>query len=213
MSTRERWIVYPLLFLTLGIALRDKVNPPRQIRCEQLQVEKMICGEAEIEQTGRIRQMLCNEAEVAQTARIRQVLCDRVESGQSVCRSLLVNGSNGRPVVAAGMDPRSHNGLVEVLAGGQSTEGGGMVTAVDHTGKAVIMGYLGKDFGVFAHLPGTGAGLTVPLTQLWRFEPKGGTLILPKKGLPPATVPKKQLLDPKKQPPDKVEVPPVEGGK
>ena len=24
MSTRERWIVYPLLFLTLGIALRDK---------------------------------------------------------------------------------------------------------------------------------------------------------------------------------------------
>ena len=23
MSTRERWIVYPLLFLTLGIALRE----------------------------------------------------------------------------------------------------------------------------------------------------------------------------------------------
>jgi hypothetical protein len=28
MSTRERWIVYPLLFLTFGIALRDKIIPP-----------------------------------------------------------------------------------------------------------------------------------------------------------------------------------------
>ena len=28
MTTRERWIVYPLLFLSLGIALRDKVIPP-----------------------------------------------------------------------------------------------------------------------------------------------------------------------------------------
>jgi hypothetical protein len=29
MTSRERWIVYPLLFLTLGIAMRDKVIPPQ----------------------------------------------------------------------------------------------------------------------------------------------------------------------------------------
>ena len=34
MSTRERWIVYPLLFLTLGIALKDKIV--RQIRTGQV---------------------------------------------------------------------------------------------------------------------------------------------------------------------------------
>ena len=211
MSTRERWIVYPLLFLTLGIALRDKVVPPRQIRCEQLQVEKMICGEAEIGQTARIRQVLCNEAEVAQTARIRQMLCDRVESGQSVCRSLLVSGSNGRPVVVAGMDPRSHNGLVEVLSANQlpmvelqSTEGDGRVTAIDRTGRrAVVMGYFGKNFGVFAHVPGT--GLILPLTQPWRIEAKS-TKPLPPKGQSPASEPTKQQSE-------KKETPHVDGGK
>lgn len=39
MSDRERWIVYPLLFLALGSALRDKlfkVTSTKQLRCEQL---------------------------------------------------------------------------------------------------------------------------------------------------------------------------------
>jgi len=40
MSERERWIVYPLLFLTLGIALRDKVIQPiaDEVRCRRLVV-------------------------------------------------------------------------------------------------------------------------------------------------------------------------------
>jgi hypothetical protein len=53
MSTRERWIVYPLLFLTLGIALRDKVVPPvhrivfsqeiraGNIRCSGIEAKEM----------------------------------------------------------------------------------------------------------------------------------------------------------------------------
>ncbi|MEQ8847257.1 hypothetical protein [Botrimarina sp.] len=39
MSDRERWIVYPLLFLALGSALRDKLfkeTRAKQILCEQL---------------------------------------------------------------------------------------------------------------------------------------------------------------------------------
>jgi len=32
MSERERWVVYPLLFLTLGVALRDKLLHPVQQR-------------------------------------------------------------------------------------------------------------------------------------------------------------------------------------
>lgn len=39
MSDRERWIVYPLLFLALGAALRDKLakqTRAKQIVCEQV---------------------------------------------------------------------------------------------------------------------------------------------------------------------------------
>lgn len=39
MTDRERWIVYPLLFLALGSALRDKLakqTQAKQITCEQL---------------------------------------------------------------------------------------------------------------------------------------------------------------------------------
>ena len=47
MSQRERWILYPLLFLALGTALRDKLVPARLrplsvdaalVRCERLEV-------------------------------------------------------------------------------------------------------------------------------------------------------------------------------
>ncbi|TWT87542.1 hypothetical protein Mal64_30830 [Pseudobythopirellula maris] len=41
MSERERWIIYPLLFLALGAALRDKLlklTRSQQIVCEQLVV-------------------------------------------------------------------------------------------------------------------------------------------------------------------------------
>ncbi|HEV2971578.1 MAG TPA: hypothetical protein VGY55_16500 [Pirellulales bacterium] len=31
MSDRERWIVYPLLFMTLGMTFRDKIIPPKQL--------------------------------------------------------------------------------------------------------------------------------------------------------------------------------------
>ena len=39
MSTRERWIVYPLLFMTLGIALRDKIMPPAHLGNLGMQIE------------------------------------------------------------------------------------------------------------------------------------------------------------------------------
>jgi hypothetical protein len=206
MSTRERWIVYPLLFLTLGIALRANYEratqfqaneiAAREIHCEKLQVGQMICDQS---QFGQIR---CDQAEVTQTARVRQMICDQVESIQSVCRSLFVNGSNGRPVVAAMMDPRNHNGLVEILSANRSpliqlqstAAGGGMVSASDHTGKAVLMGCIGENFGVFAHMPGT--GLIIPLTQPWRFEAKDA-IPLPPKGQAPTSAPTKQPAEKK----------------
>jgi hypothetical protein len=36
MSDRERWIVYPLLFLSLGVALHDKFLPSKDIKTHRL---------------------------------------------------------------------------------------------------------------------------------------------------------------------------------
>jgi len=40
MSSRERWTVYPLLFLTLGIALKDKVT--RIVNTDQLECHRLL---------------------------------------------------------------------------------------------------------------------------------------------------------------------------
>ncbi len=56
MTQRERWIIYPLVFLALGTALRDKFMVPEQIRaqeilaasikCEQIEANKSVANEA-----------------------------------------------------------------------------------------------------------------------------------------------------------------------
>ncbi len=45
MSTRERWIVYPLLFLTLGVALRDKFTG--RLRIGQVICDRLESGQSE----------------------------------------------------------------------------------------------------------------------------------------------------------------------
>lgn len=47
MSTRERWIVYPLLFLALGTALRDKFTDTLRIGhvvCNRMEAGQSECG-------------------------------------------------------------------------------------------------------------------------------------------------------------------------
>jgi hypothetical protein len=36
MSDRERWIVYPLLFLSLGVSLHDKFLPSKDVKTHRL---------------------------------------------------------------------------------------------------------------------------------------------------------------------------------
>jgi len=50
MSQRERWIVYPLLFLALGIALRDKMSgtiDTGTIVCERVLCQRLNVGPAD----------------------------------------------------------------------------------------------------------------------------------------------------------------------
>lgn len=165
MSTRERWIIYPLLFLTLGVALRDRVIPPKQFQAHELAAERIRCGQLQV------GQILCEQA------RFKETVSDRVDCGQLQGKALLVGGTGSRPVVMIGMDSRTHGGLIEVLAADHApvvqigtSEGAGMVTTMDRGKKALVMGFFGKNLGLFAHLPGTSA--VMPLTQPWQFEPR-----------------------------------------
>ncbi len=163
MSTRERWIVYPLLFLTLGITLRDKIIPPRFLGGAST---RLLAGEIA---TGQLR---CKQL------RVETAVCDRLESQQSECRALIVNGPSGRPVVVAGAQIKSGAGTVETFtAKGEpqvrllSTDTGGMVTTIGHGGKVIlVMGHAGQHFGVFAQVPELGP--PIPLTVPWRYQSK-----------------------------------------
>ena len=67
MSTRERWVVYPLLFLTLGTVMRDKFVPQTflevdSLHCNQLDVRKVIhCGQL------HARKVDCHEITVTES--------------------------------------------------------------------------------------------------------------------------------------------------
>jgi hypothetical protein len=155
MSTRERWIVYPILFLTLGIAMRDKVVPPKSLQARAIT-------------TPRLR---CNELQVG------QIVCDQVRSRHSECQEFQVNGPNNQAVVKAGIDNNNHAGVIETLTVNGlrqvrlfSNDAGGMVTTVERGGQlALILGDTGQNFGLFAEL--AGLNQLIPLSQAGTRSP------------------------------------------
>jgi hypothetical protein len=182
MSTRERWIVYPILFMTLGIALRDKIIPPAHLGNGALQFQ---AGEIA---AGRIH---CNQLQV------ENVVCGRLESDRTECRTFLVNGPTDQPVVVAGADANSHAGLLETFAANGlpqvrllSTPTGGIVSTIGRAGRAqLLMGDLGSNLGVFGQLPGREPPFL--LTRPWRFGADQSVPQPPKKPAVPAESPKK----------------------
>ena len=100
MSDRERWIVYPLIFLTLGIALRDKIT-------RSLAEMELITGDG-VQLDLKQGLMTDNKAQLhldftqgqlaAQTIRCKQLVIEeqatakRFVSQQSVAREVLVMG-------------------------------------------------------------------------------------------------------------------------
>ena len=133
MSTRERWIVYPLLFLAIGLALRDKVWTPH--RCGGAEMS-LRAGEID---AGVIR---CGKLQVVDAA------MRRVETAQLECRNLIVAGPNGQPAIHAHADPKTRGGTVETFsADGQplvvlkSTQSGGLVATLNRA--QMISGLVG----------------------------------------------------------------------
>ena len=115
MPSRERWIVYPLLLLTFGIVMGDKIVPQAQFQSAEIAAERIRCGQLQVDEVvapGRIvvRSLQCGEFSVA--------------------------GPNGRPTVIILTDPRNKGGAIETLSStGASlvrllpTNSGGVVVA------------------------------------------------------------------------------------
>jgi hypothetical protein len=68
MSDRERWIVYPLLFLTLGVALRNQFFPTRRfgavdLRAGELSAQRIRCNQLVVNDKANCRELKFNHAE------------------------------------------------------------------------------------------------------------------------------------------------------
>jgi hypothetical protein len=141
MSTRERWIVYPLLFLALGAALRDKVLHPGRLVGTVVQADAI--GSSRI---------YCDELQVGRVTCNGPSACGELAvQGRAECRALLVIGPNGRPVVGVGADAKSHNGELTTLAANGaplvqlgSTPAGGVVATIGRSGRIVAIGETGQ---------------------------------------------------------------------
>ncbi len=173
MSSRERWIVYPLLFLTLGIVMRDKVWPQSHFQAIGVTAENV---------------------DAYREISARTIRCSRLEVGQVQCRELSVGagkgndairlgvaadgdgllqlaGKNGRPVVILGADESGETGMIELLdANSQpqvqlySTSSGGKVKVVaDPPAPSVTLGHTGPECGVFAESPELGYRMLLTL--------------------------------------------------
>ncbi len=121
MSTRERWIVYPLLFLALGVALRDKLIPPDTLRAYALKVHEIdaeqIRGEGVV-----AGQLECRDLKTAlATCRVATVASPGGDDGVRIGvvdgrgGQIEVCGKGGKVVALIGADRDGRGGIVETV--------------------------------------------------------------------------------------------------
>lgn len=146
MSDRERWTIYPLLFLALALSLRDRVFPPRPTALSARQLT--IVGE-----DGRPNILLRGSDEAGGASVIELLNAEGntawivvagpggsgIETtGALLAREIRVLGPDGRARLGMGSGPVEHaSGRIEwfnadeeliMAAGGSDTEGGGLTT-------------------------------------------------------------------------------------
>jgi hypothetical protein len=127
MSTRERWVVYPLLFLALGTAIKPKLVPAERVSCRFLEV-------------------------VDQELRPRI----RLTAGAADEGAIRIINRIGQPVVVLRTDAATRAGLIETLSDDgkpqtamMSSATGGEVAAFDlGVRKSVALGHRDGRFGL-----------------------------------------------------------------
>jgi len=178
MTSRERWTVYPLILLALGVAVRDKFWPASMVRARSLVVESLQAKEVAI--PGRL---VCVEASAQKMTsaelKAQQVLADHMQAvgmtlagPDGVVRAcllaelahggqLVLYNREGKPVLLLGVEPASGGGILEItsvegnpLVQLRSVAGNGVVSAINREGTAAcVLGSDGQTAGLFLELP------------------------------------------------------------
>jgi hypothetical protein len=204
MSTRERWIVYPLLFLTLGIALRNQFLPTRRfgavdLRAGEVSAQRIICYDLVVLQKGECDQFQCKQMQFNESLgkhlRVTGLAeCMQLKSGREECQAMVVADPEGKPVILAGYDKNARAGVIQTMNTSgvpqvqiRSTDSGGLVTSVGHSGRVLVaMGHEGQNSGVFGQIPQVGPPFL--LTPPWRLGIQT-TPIKPAPSIAPVTPP------------------------
>jgi hypothetical protein len=180
MSTRERWIVYPLLFLTLGIALRNQFLPTNLFKAMDLHANEIKANDF------TAHTILCDGLVVRDKASCSKIVADQLEvnnllkswqfrTADAEIGKLSIADTQGRPVIILGENRDTKSGMIQTLheSGAPqveifSNEFGGIVKTSGHLGQ-VWLGHEAQFFGVFGQFNQIGQP-PFPLTPLAPFQ-------------------------------------------
>lgn len=168
MTSRERWTVYPLLVLAIGLGVRDKVWPARLMRVRTLAVDSLRAKEV-----GIATRIVCREVEAHQihTAKLDALGIRLVASDGAIRASLvgelaqggqlLLYNPEGQPVLSAGAEAETHSGILQISSPEgkpvvqlRSAAGHGVVHAINRDASAICtLTSEAETAGLFLELP------------------------------------------------------------
>lgn len=126
MTDRERWTVYPLIFLTLGIAVKDKIS--RAIDTDELHCKRLVCKE--VVEGGRAVYGEVNAGAVnAKTVNAGVVQAKGAAVGEVDCNVLMVKDAAGQEQVLLTSTPQG-GGLIHTR---------GTVLVTDQEGRHQVL--------------------------------------------------------------------------
>ncbi|MBM4012697.1 MAG: hypothetical protein ACKO4Z_11260 [Planctomycetota bacterium] len=95
MTSRERWTVYPLLFLAIGLALRAVSIPPSELEVHVIDADRVVCGEIVVKSA--------DGPTLIHVGRVKGDGGGRIE----------ISDHQGREAMAIGTGPDGRDGIIE----------------------------------------------------------------------------------------------------
>lgn len=113
MSNRERWVIYPLLFLALGFALKPKFVPPEKFKCRLIECDELIVGRNLVAvgkfQAARIDTGVLHvsrSAQIDQSLTVRSIKSTTAISSVTQTKTLDIVGDDGKRRLSMGTPVR-----------------------------------------------------------------------------------------------------------
>ena len=162
MSTRERWIVYPLLFLTLGIAMRNQFLPTKRMGAVDFMAGELSAQTIRCDNLVVMQDQKCNNLQFS-SAHGDRLISNYVQStqsrtGEAEFRQLAVTDEQTKPLIIMQENQNTKSGVIQTMTADgapqvliHSNGNSGVVAAIGHLGQVVVeMGHEGNAYGVFA---------------------------------------------------------------